>query len=384
MSASDPYGILLAAGGSTRMGRPKALFPVRGVPLVRLHEAVLASQCRSVRVVLGAYRAEIASVLGDALPIVNERWAGTGPRESLLLALDGLRDGHVVITPVDVPPVDPGVLARLIHRGAPAAVGHRGEPGHPVLVEVAAARSILAAGGTLKDVVGTPALVEGGRDAVRNLNTPEEWTAWTGQPVPAHLPGFAGVDHVCPRCGEPVSHAELQALFTQVLPAAEAGRVTARFHRDTKTLRVAWACGRCVDGGHARFATIERQDHRSGPPIYVYADRVLRCGTCGADFLHSAAEQQAFYEVYRFRLFDGPSDPRDCPGCRFRKRSVARAQRRLAELRSGAADPLELADALRAAGSTREWRETLRRARRRTDDPELRARIAARIAEWDA
>src|SRR5215470_17948090 len=47
--------VLLAAGGSTRMGRPKQLLDYRGRPLLRHSvEQALGSICRPVVVVLGA------------------------------------------------------------------------------------------------------------------------------------------------------------------------------------------------------------------------------------------------------------------------------------------------------------------------------------------
>ena len=382
-------GVILAAGGSTRMGRPKALFPVGGVPLVRLHQAVLETQCSEVRVVVGAFNEEIAGVLGArAVSVPNPRWAESGPRESLLLALAGLADDtRVVITPVDVPPATRGALARLTWTEPPAALGHAGQAGHPVQVEAGRARAVLLAGGTLKDVVGeTPKLVEAGPDVLRNLNTPEEWTAWTRAPLPEHLPGYHGVKHVCPACGEPVSADELQALLAKVLPSQEAARVAQGFHRDTGSLRAQWACARCVATGTAILADRSAQAHRSGPPIYVYVDRTLRCATCHQAFVHTAAEQQAFYEQYRFPLFDGPADPADCGSCRFQKRERTRAQRRAAELRTHpVTTPQELvalAEALRAAGSRRRSLEILRQAKNRAEAPELRAAIVARIEEW--
>jgi CTP:molybdopterin cytidylyltransferase MocA len=176
-------GVVLAAGGSTRMGRPKALLPVGGVPLVRVHEAALGAVCGEVRVVVGAYEAEILGVLTPRARVVrNPRWSDTGPRESLLLALEDLPPhATVVITPVDVPPASRPALAALIAARPPAVLAHGASPGHPVRVAAGVALACLRAGGTLRDVLGsTPTLIEAGAEVLLNLNTPAEWSAWAG------------------------------------------------------------------------------------------------------------------------------------------------------------------------------------------------------------
>ncbi len=61
--------VVLAAGGSTRMGRPKLALPVHGVPMIRrAAEAALASRCREVVVVLGT-DADIYRPLLDGLAV---------------------------------------------------------------------------------------------------------------------------------------------------------------------------------------------------------------------------------------------------------------------------------------------------------------------------
>lgn len=70
--------VLLAAGASSRMGRPKQLLPVNGQPLLRLiAERALTAPVSAVVVVLGAHAAEIAPCLnGLSVKIaLNENWA---------------------------------------------------------------------------------------------------------------------------------------------------------------------------------------------------------------------------------------------------------------------------------------------------------------------
>ena len=69
--------VILAAGGSSRMGRPKQLLPLDGTSLlVRAATNALQSQCRPVVVVVGAgaetMRRELAGL--DIQIVVNSSW----------------------------------------------------------------------------------------------------------------------------------------------------------------------------------------------------------------------------------------------------------------------------------------------------------------------
>lgn len=66
-------GLLLAAGGSRRMGRPKQLLEWRGQSLARrATEALVASRCERVVVVLGAHAEAVkASLAGLPIEFVN-------------------------------------------------------------------------------------------------------------------------------------------------------------------------------------------------------------------------------------------------------------------------------------------------------------------------
>ena len=113
--------VLLAAGASTRMGRPKQLLSVSGRPLVRLAtEAALAAPVSPVVVVLGAGAAEIAPAL-DGLPaqmVTNDAWAegmGTSIRAGVRAArqIDPALPA-MIIALADQPGVPAAHLARLI------------------------------------------------------------------------------------------------------------------------------------------------------------------------------------------------------------------------------------------------------------------------------
>jgi molybdenum cofactor cytidylyltransferase len=82
-SPPSPFGklpvavVLLAAGGSTRLGRPKQLLVYRGTTLIRrMAEAALRSRAQSVVVVLGAHAARVRPALhGLPLQVVeNLEW----------------------------------------------------------------------------------------------------------------------------------------------------------------------------------------------------------------------------------------------------------------------------------------------------------------------
>ena len=78
MSVSEIGIIILAAGGSTRLGKPKQLVEYEGKSLLRRSvETALTSECESVVVVLGFDADELAKGVGD-LPVRtvrNESWA---------------------------------------------------------------------------------------------------------------------------------------------------------------------------------------------------------------------------------------------------------------------------------------------------------------------
>ena len=70
--------IILAAGSSTRMGKPKQLLTYDNLTFLRhAAEVAVASVCRPILIVLGAYASQLQSEIDD-LPVrsvTNERWA---------------------------------------------------------------------------------------------------------------------------------------------------------------------------------------------------------------------------------------------------------------------------------------------------------------------
>jgi xanthine dehydrogenase accessory factor len=135
--------VILAAGGSTRMGEPKQLLDIDGRTLLRRAAAVaLEAGCGPVAVVVGAnadrMRAELA---GLPVRIVrNDEWSA-GLSTSVKAGLAALESEveNVLFVPCDLPGVDATVLTTLIaareRTGKPLIVsGYAGAWGSPMLV----------------------------------------------------------------------------------------------------------------------------------------------------------------------------------------------------------------------------------------------------------
>ena len=135
--------ILLAAGESSRMGRPKQLLDWRGQALIAAQvEALLAARCRPVVVVLGAHDREVRAAIPsrpDVQIATNRNWREgrassirTGAR-AVPPAVDA-----VVVVSVDQP-TDASVIEKLesaFDRSPDARIAvprHDGRNGHPPL-----------------------------------------------------------------------------------------------------------------------------------------------------------------------------------------------------------------------------------------------------------
>jgi molybdenum cofactor cytidylyltransferase len=84
--------IILAAGASTRMGRPKLLLTYGSRTLLRhAAETAAASICRPILVVLGAYANQLQCEIEDlpVRPVINEQWAD-GMGSSIQVSVEAL------------------------------------------------------------------------------------------------------------------------------------------------------------------------------------------------------------------------------------------------------------------------------------------------------
>ncbi|MFD3933283.1 NTP transferase domain-containing protein [Streptomyces sp. NPDC058614] len=136
-------GLLLAAGGGRRLGgRPKALLPHRGRPLVEHAVGVLrAGGCTRVHVVLGARADDVreqASLPGCVL-VDNPEWE-EGMGSSLRAGLDSLAGTGAraaLVSLVDQPGIGPEAVGRVLDayrgEGTLVSAAYEGVRGHPVL-----------------------------------------------------------------------------------------------------------------------------------------------------------------------------------------------------------------------------------------------------------
>lgn len=133
-------GVILAAGGSDRMGRVKQLLPWRGEPLVQhVVRIAIASGLTPVVVVVGDARDEVKNVLaGQQVDLVDNPDWRLGQSSSLQVGLKKLppNTGAVVFLLADMPHVTGPLIQALMEKHAltlspviaPLVDGQRGNP----------------------------------------------------------------------------------------------------------------------------------------------------------------------------------------------------------------------------------------------------------------
>jgi molybdenum cofactor cytidylyltransferase len=150
-------GIVLAAGESRRLGRPKQTLPFGDSTLLGWTlRNVESSSLDEVIVVLGGAAAEVrATLVTQRAVIVHNDRLDQGSRSSLLTGLDAATSADadaVMLLLGDMPGVGAGVidaLASAWRRDRPwgAVASYRGTLGHPVIFSTAALPAVRADGG---------------------------------------------------------------------------------------------------------------------------------------------------------------------------------------------------------------------------------------------
>ncbi|MCP3984346.1 MAG: nucleotidyltransferase family protein [bacterium] len=188
--------VLLAAGGSRRLGRPKQLLVWRGEPLVRrAARAILDAGVDELVVVLGAEHVAVAAAL-DGLPlrrVTNPAWA-EGIGSSIACGVDAAQADAVLLLLADQPGVDSSLLRQLVDAGRAGhtrvACHYAGVLGVPALF---ANEGDLAALGRLEGDRGAQALLANdpsqvfpiaADQAAFDLDDERDWAQWKKQHDP--------------------------------------------------------------------------------------------------------------------------------------------------------------------------------------------------------
>ena len=182
--------VILSAGASSRMGRPKALLPYReGTFLEHLIEATRHPQIGATRIVLGA-GAEVIRALAKLDPsfvVLNPKWE-QGQLSSIwagLRSLEGIDIDGIVLCPIDHPLVSARLVGELVDRfyedkKAIVLPTYNGRRGHPAIFSNALFGELLAAPGDkgaravvwahATDILEVPTDEEG---VILNINDPD-------------------------------------------------------------------------------------------------------------------------------------------------------------------------------------------------------------------
>jgi molybdenum cofactor cytidylyltransferase len=173
--------VILAAGGSSRLGRPKQLLQFRGKTLVRrIVEAAIEGGCSPIVVVVGRDKDKIARELEqtNAVIVENVNWnngMGTSIRSAVqhLIAIAPNVEAIALLV-CDQPFVDSHTIERLVAlrdktKKAIVASSYAGTLGVPALFDRSCANELLR----LDEESGAKAVISLNRDRVAELPFPE-------------------------------------------------------------------------------------------------------------------------------------------------------------------------------------------------------------------
>lgn len=185
---ATPFGVVvLAAGASRRLGRPKQLLELDGRPLLQhALDAASAASPAQIVVVLGHRSAEVSASIdlpAGAAVTVNPEYA-SGQASSLRVGVGALADGigRAVIVLSDQPRVTGNAIrAVALAPGPIARATYGGVPGHPVAFdrelwpELAAVDGDRGARDLLVRHAARVTAVELGGEPPRDVDTDEDY-----------------------------------------------------------------------------------------------------------------------------------------------------------------------------------------------------------------
>jgi molybdenum cofactor cytidylyltransferase len=183
-------GVLLAAGASRRLGRPKQLLVWQGETLVRrAARAALEARVDELIAVTGAHGDEVAAALaGLELRVVrNERW-----QDGIAAGVSAASGTAVLVLLADQPGVDAALLAKLVageqSGHARVACAYAGGIGVPALFsdpsDLAALRALSGDRGArvlLAD--GGPVLAIPAEQMAHDIDDDADWQRWQQRPA---------------------------------------------------------------------------------------------------------------------------------------------------------------------------------------------------------
>jgi len=189
MTPAKVAAVILAAGPSRRMGRPKLSLLYRGEPLIRRAvRAAVDGGCNEVIVVTGAHDAEYAPLLsGTPARVVKNPGYETGMGSSIQVGIEALADDvqAAVIMLADQAFVDGAIIRRLIETYRESGMrivtsmygGVRGAPtlfDRALFLELLLLQSDQGARSVVQTYPRHVATVEIPAEIARDIDTPED------------------------------------------------------------------------------------------------------------------------------------------------------------------------------------------------------------------